>query len=366
MEAIRKQASKLREQVAKQQQAVLRQLGHLGGQDVLVDEAELECHQQLKNLYTSTRAAKHFQKDIVRGVESFRSTSTKQMEIVRRLADDCCKYGNENESASSPLARASLQFGTSHGSMEKEREALLRILGDQVSEPLRALVSGAPLEDARLLTHRYNRLRQEVEAQAADVLRRQLKRTDPSTPAESVIKLQHAEAKLNELKLTLSALGREATAAMLSVEDQQQRTTFQRLVTMVDAERSYHRTVVDILEMLHAEMVLEEQLSESSSQSTAIKGDIYVPSNTVDTNSCECEKNEHQSGNDMSFIARAIHPFDAQADGELSLEVGDYIVVRQVAPHGWTEGECKGKTGWFPSAYVEREEKAPASNSNSM
>ncbi|KAK6947288.1 SH3 domain [Dillenia turbinata] len=58
---------------------------------------------------------------------------------------------------------------------------------------------------------------------------------------------------------------------------------------------------------------------------------------------------------------KVIHPFGAQADGELSLEVGDYIEVGRVAPHGWSEGECKGKAGWFPSAYVEREEKAPAS-----
>jgi len=35
----------------------------------------------------------------------------------------------------------------------------------QVAEPLRALVMGAPLEDARHLTQRYERLRQEAEAQ---------------------------------------------------------------------------------------------------------------------------------------------------------------------------------------------------------
>lgn len=35
----------------------------------------------------------------------------------------------------------------------------------QVSEPLRAMVMGAPLEDARHLTQRYERLRQEAEAQ---------------------------------------------------------------------------------------------------------------------------------------------------------------------------------------------------------
>jgi len=32
-----------------------------------------------------------------------------------------------------------------------------------------------------------------------------------------------------------------------------------------------------------------------------------------------------------------------------------------VAPTGWSEGECKGKAGWFPSAYIEKHENSPAS-----
>ncbi|KAF4378513.1 hypothetical protein F8388_022334, partial [Cannabis sativa] len=64
---------------------------------------------------------------------------------------------------------------------------------------------------------------------------------------------------------------------------------------------------------------------------------------------------------ESSFILQVIHQFDAQADGELSLSIDDYVVVRQVAPNGWSEGECKGKAGWFPSAYIQQQEKAPAS-----
>lgn len=100
----------------------------------------------------------HLQKDIVRGIEGFVSTSSKQMDIgtmvcfilarfyyytvneqishpkfiVTRMAEDCCKYGNENQSTCSPLARASLYFGDLHISMEKERETLLGVLCDQV------------------------------------------------------------------------------------------------------------------------------------------------------------------------------------------------------------------------------------------
>ncbi|XP_052298230.1 SH3 domain-containing protein 1-like isoform X2 [Citrus sinensis] len=146
MEAIKKQAIKLREQVAKQQQAVLKHLLHLGIENVAVDKADIECHQQLQNLYNSTRAAKHFQRNIVRGVEGFVAflcTIFLYSNIVaRKLAEDCCKYGAENQSDNSCVARAALQFGTSHDLMENERETLLGILHDQVIHPFDAQANG--------------------------------------------------------------------------------------------------------------------------------------------------------------------------------------------------------------------------------
>ncbi|KAL6183790.1 hypothetical protein ACLB2K_045201 [Fragaria x ananassa] len=322
MESIRKQATKLREKVAKQQQAVLKRLGSLSNEAVMVDEAEILCHQQLHDLYTSTRAAKHFQRSIVRGVEAFISISSKQMEIVRKLAEDCRKYGAEIQNTSTPLFRASTYFGTSHDSIEEERETFLRILGEQVYEPLRTQLTGSPLEDARHLTHRYDKLRQEVEAQVAEVLRRRLK-SKASGSSESSLKLQNTEARLTELKSTTVALGREATSAMLSVEAQQQQMTFQKLLTMLPQDFS-----------LESEKVHPNASSKRS------------------------DDHEQLTQDDNFFIARAIHPFDAQADGELNLSVDDYVVVREVGPNGWSKGECKGKAGWFPSAYIERQEKA--------
>ncbi|PPS02122.1 hypothetical protein GOBAR_AA18547 [Gossypium barbadense] len=434
MEAIKKQATKLREQVAKQQQvgilwvellsyipffcysvfsllsvvskAVLRHLGHFSNEDITVDEADLQCHQKLQDLYSSTKAAKHLQRNIVRGIEGFIATSSKLIDISRKLADDCCKYGVENQNTGSSLAKAALHFGNSHKSIEDERETLLGILGEQVSEPLRALITGAPLEDARHLTHRYDRFRQEVEAQdrqaffpspppphkqAADVLRRRSKTREADISAESYMKLKQAEARLADLKSSMMVLGREATAAMLSAEDQQQKITFQlllamsrtkkslseedetlvdqdvmlrslaltRIILQVDAEKSYHQRVLASLEKLHAEMILEGQMNESLN-SVTLQREVNVASAHDKFSS---NKSEAQGSNqsDVFFIAKVVHPFDAETDGELSLAVGDYVVVRQVGPSGWSEGECKGKAGWFPSAYVERQEKAPAS-----
>lgn len=47
------------------------------------------------------------------------------------------------------------------------------------------------------------------------------------------MKLEAAEAKLQELKSNMTTLGKEASAAMAAVESQQQRLTLQRLVAMV-------------------------------------------------------------------------------------------------------------------------------------
>ena len=51
--------------------------------------------------------------------------------------------------------------------------------------------------------------------------------------AESIMKLEAAEAKLQDLKSNMAILGKEAAAAMDAVEAQQQRLTLQRLIAMV-------------------------------------------------------------------------------------------------------------------------------------
>lgn len=47
------------------------------------------------------------------------------------------------------------------------------------------------------------------------------------------MKLEAAEAKLQDLKSNMAILGKEAAAAMAAVESQQQRLTLQRLIAMV-------------------------------------------------------------------------------------------------------------------------------------
>lgn len=42
-----------------------------------------------------------------------------------------------------------------------------------------------------------------------------------------------------------------------------------------------------------------------------------------------------------------------------------YYVFVQVSSSGWSEGECRGRAGWFPSAYVDKRERLPTTNDSS-
>lgn len=330
---------------------------------MILDEAELQRHQQLERLYISTKAAKHFQREIVRGVEGIISTGVKQLEVANKLAEDCRKYGTEGPSNGGALARASSYFGTARTQMERERDNMHRSIGTQIAEPLRAMVMGAPLEDARHLTQRYERLRQEAEAQALDVGRKQVRSKEGNT--ENDQKLQVAEQKMGELLSAMAVLGKEAAAAMTGVEAQQQRHTLQRLISMVEAERAYHQRATEILDQLQAQMIAERQRSESNAPST---GDTYMPPppsyDDVKVNGAS-QQTSADSGSktakSLYFLAEVMHPFEAEDAGELGLSVGDYVVVRQVSSSGWSEGECRGRAGWFPSSYVEKRQRIPAS-----
>ncbi|XP_052244343.1 intersectin-1-like isoform X3 [Dreissena polymorpha] len=57
---------------------------------------------------------------------------------------------------------------------------------------------------------------------------------------------------------------------------------------------------------------------------------------------------------------KALYQFDARNNDELSLMPGDIVMVfddQTGAEPGWKGGEIGGKCGWFPEAYVERDEE---------
>lgn len=68
-----------------------------------------------------------------------------------------------------------------------------------------------------------------------DVSRREARVRESGGNPENMMKLEAAEAKLQELKSNMTTLGKEAASALAAVEGQQQRLTVQRLIAMVRA-----------------------------------------------------------------------------------------------------------------------------------
>ncbi|MQM16603.1 hypothetical protein Taro_049561 [Colocasia esculenta] len=267
-------------------------------------------------------AALDFQKDIVRAAESFTSVGCKHIEVGTKFSEDCCRYGGENIN-NGELAKAASIYGSTLMHLEKEFEEFNRTLSLQIMEPLKQMITGAPLEDARHLAQRYSRMRHEAELQAAEMSRRQLRVREAPIP-ENTAKLQTSEAKMHELKANMAVLGKEAAAALAAVESQQQRLTLQRLVAMIDAEKSFHLRLAAILDEVEAEIVTEKQKKESAPPS--------APNLTV-SQSCVDKA--------LYFLAEAMHPFEATSLNELSLAVGDYVVVRQFVFFTLRCGACQ-------------------------
>ncbi|XP_068468828.1 SH3 domain-containing protein 2-like isoform X1 [Phaseolus vulgaris] len=346
-------------------QAVLKQFGgggYGGSDNVATNGMELQLHQKLEKLYISTRAGKHYQRDIVRGVEGYIVTGSKQVEIGTKLSEDSRKYGAENTCTSgNTLSRAALSFAQARAQTEKERGNLLKALGTQVAEPLRAMVVGAPLEDARHLAQRYDRIRQEAEAQAIEVSKRQAKVREMPPSAENSMKLEAAEGKLQDLKTNMTTLGKEAAAALAAVEAQQQRLTLQRLIAMVEAERAYHQIILQILDQLEGEMISEQRRIETP-PIPSLDNSMPPPPSYEEVNGVYASQAHNGTTDSMGyFLGEVLFPYSAVSEVELNLSVGDYIVVRKVTNSGWAEGECKGKAGWFPFSYIERRERVLAS-----
>ncbi|PWZ45083.1 hypothetical protein Zm00014a_002634 [Zea mays] len=373
MEALWKQTSRLKDQVARQ--GVFKQFGYGNSDNAFTDESEVKMHQRLEKLYLSTRAAKHFQRDIVRGMEGYIVTGSKQVEIGNKLSDDSQKYGAENTCTSGDtLSKAATYFGKARSQMEKERGNMLNAFGTQVYVPNAGFASPcgratagngngcAPLEDARHLAQRYDRTRQEAEAQAVEVSRRQNRVRESAGNGDMISKLEAAEYKLEELKSNMVALGKEAISAMSAVETQQQWLTLQRLIALVEAERGYHQRVLEILDQLEKEMVSERQKIEAPLTPAA---DNYMPPpppSYDEVNGAFASTSVNESVQSVNFfLGEALDSFKAESEFELTLSAGDIVIVRKISSNGWAEGECKGKAGWFPHAYIERREHVLAS-----
>ncbi|XLS68865.1 hypothetical protein HN51_019888, partial [Arachis hypogaea] len=119
--------------------------GIISNEQLMTDESELECHEKLRKLHNSTKIAKHFQHYSVCGIQGLISVSSKQMEIVRKLATDCFKYGIENQGGGYPLQGPSLQFGDpARLRLDPVKMREMRLLIKEYARPLQNSAQATP------------------------------------------------------------------------------------------------------------------------------------------------------------------------------------------------------------------------------
>ncbi|CAK9861591.1 unnamed protein product [Sphagnum jensenii] len=150
----------------------------------------------------------------------------------------------------------------------------------------------------------YKALRQDAEVQATEVGKRMAQNKEiVGSNLENTLKLQITKQKLGELSASMAVLGNEATAAMTTVETQQQWLTLQRLTAMIEAEHSYHQCVTEILDELLTQMISERQRTESAIlNSNPTPAFVAIPSYEKNVK----PSNGHQTDEDASRMLRKL------------------------------------------------------------
>jgi len=156
-------------------------------------------------------------------------------------------------------------------------------------------------------------------------------------------KITDADIKAAEMKVDESKALCESSMSNLLDSDVEQ---VGQLASFVQAYLTYAQTTVATLE--HLSEVLQEKMSESQSRPKREKR----PLPKVQYDDDEDDDASEASGSEKPS-ARAIFDFEAENPGEISFKEGDIINLKSRLDENWLQGEVHGKTGIFPSSYVE-------------
>eukprot|EP00898_Chlorokybus_atmophyticus_P004239 jgi/Chlat1/4816/Chrsp31S04864 len=410
----------LRQRVLSTRDAVLEKLGgaHAGPRPTDESDEFRQQHDELERLNHITTHNKHFIKDLVRSVDNLCTAGNRYTETGVRLVEFCRGYGTEGPGQGTTLGLACLQYGIARTQLESERDTFHRKVQDQIVEPLRGVINNGHLDEARLASKRYEKVRSDVDALVAQSRQRRDRIARDGSGADQD-KLSSIEAKQHELVAVMQAQGEEAAHAHKAVAAAQQREALARLVSMVEMERDMLNKTYNTLDRLYVQLVAEQRRTEQASDgqerthspirrgassaaaafdnssttsappppsyddvmtnNMARSADRPSSASTAPAARTNSAGSRATSGVDDLFdldmgssaksepgsatkapkpaskpqmLAEVLHDYTAVEPGELSLRKGEYIVVRQTTDSGWSDGQCKGKAGWFPTSYV--------------
>eukprot|EP01134_Creolimax_fragrantissima_P005484 CFRG5484T1 len=113
-----------------------------------------------------------------------------------------------------------------------------------------------------------------------------------------------------------------------------------------------------IEESLKASAIAEKRKKSKTKKKkkTQASSGVYPDSAAVQESSKEAEASENRIQSlqdDGKRRVKAIYTFEVQEEGELGFQAGDIVTLLDDGHPDWWKGELRGKTGLFPSNYVE-------------
>jgi endophilin-A len=181
--------------------------------------------------------------------------------------------------------------------------------------------------------------RKKLEGRRLDFDYKRRKQTGGKTSVtEADIKL--CEQKMEESK----AISESAMANLIDNETEQ----ISQIAAFVQAYLSFTQSAAAELEVLNEQ--LQERLSEAAAKPRSERRSIAKVQydDDDDEESSPTGYSDHQQA-----CARAIYDFEAENKGELSFNEGDTIILTARLDENWLQGEVHGKSGIFPSNYVD-------------
>jgi endophilin-A len=182
-----------------------------------------------------------------------------------------------------------------------------------------------------------------------DAKRHKMRDAKPEKITKYEMDLQLAQRKLDES----TDLSRQY---FVYIADQKERSAAQcaELMSLMHFMMEYHRQCYEVLRKLDTQMEFGEHMSYVAPPKPQVVYDKQLyPSPGMDAAESTSQSAASLPRYQRLPQCRVLYDFLPQQEGDLELHVGDIVEIIQQEQSNWWEGMLDGRTGTFPSNYVE-------------
>ncbi|XP_077989400.1 endophilin-A3-like [Glandiceps talaboti] len=256
---------------------------------------------------------------------------------VESVLGDCfLKYGKELGD-DSDFGAALLDSGETMKQLSEVKDSMDYNIKQNFLDPMEHLKTK---EIKEILHHR-----KKVESRRLDYDCKKRKQTKGSNITEEEI--QQAADKFDESKEL-------AFTGMVNLLDSDVEQVCQ-LLTFTEAQIEFHKQSTEILQNLADQ--LQDRISEANSrpkrERKTVKATETVYDNFDNADSGYTTTPSPGTGGGKEPSARALYDFEPENEGELAFQEGDIITLTSRIDDNWLEGTVRGKSGYFPTNYVD-------------